>query len=82
MKPEIEIICWNCKRYDAYYCRCRQTKREITWVEAHNCYCYNWASGKRSVSYALCVFNEIAPKGTIQENGCFCRLKGESEAGK
>ena len=79
MKPTIEITCWHCKRYDAYYCRCRKSKREIMWEDAHNCYCFNWASSKKSVSIQLCDFAKNAPQGTIKENGGFHRLKGDQK---
>ena len=79
MKPTIEITCWHCKHYDAYYCRCRQSKREIMWEESHNCYCFKWASSQKSVSIALCDFERNAQKGTIEEKSSFCRVKVESE---
>lgn len=76
LKPTIEISCWHCKRYDAELCRCRKRKREITWEDAHNGYCFDWASKKRSVSSALCDFAKNALQGTIEENGGFHRVKG------
>ena len=75
MKPTIEISCWHCKHYDGYYCRCRKTRKEISWEESHISFCFLWAPLKKSVSSALCDYCKSKKDEIVEQNGFF-RLKG------